>query len=67
MTSPFHRPAGPRGRGLDTPLNRRNFLFLGATSALLAGCGGGSGVGGPSGNTGGEFTGTYDGPKITLD
>ncbi|MCW2833739.1 MAG: transporter substrate-binding protein [Nocardioides sp.] len=64
MSTPFHRPASA---GLTIPLNRRNFLLLGSTAALVTGCGGGSGVGGPQEDAGGEFTGTYDGPPITLD
>lgn len=67
MSSPFHRPGGSLASGLGTPVNRRNFLFLGATTAFLAGCGGGSGVGGGTKDAGGEFTGSYDGPQITLD
>ena len=67
MSSPFHRPGGSLASGLGTPVNRRNFLFLGATTAFLAGCGGGSGVGGGTKDAGGAFTGSYDGPQITLD
>lgn len=55
-------------RALGTTLSRRGFLVAGGgtAAALLAGCGGGQGVGGTP-NAGGEFTGTYDGPPVTLD
>ena len=48
-------------------LSRRGFLLLGTgtTAAFLAGCGGGQGVGSKPA-AGGEFTGKYTGPKLTL-
>lgn len=48
-------------------LSRRGFLLLGTgtTTAFLAGCGGGQGVGSKPA-AGGEFTGEYTGPKLTL-
>jgi multiple sugar transport system substrate-binding protein len=61
FTSPFHRPLG------HVALSRRGFLVAGGASALLAGCGGGQGVGGETDTGGGEFTGSYDGPQVTLD
>ena len=57
-------------RALGTSLSRRGFLLAGGgtAAALLAGCGGGQGVGSrPSSGGGAEFTGTYDGPAVTLD
>ena len=53
---------------LRTSLSRRGFLVIGAggTAAFLAGCGGGAGVGDTSSDAGGEFTGKYTGPAITL-
>jgi multiple sugar transport system substrate-binding protein len=42
-------------------------LATGLTGALvLAGCGGGSGPGGPAASGAGDFTGEYDGPDVTL-
>jgi multiple sugar transport system substrate-binding protein len=54
---------------LTRSLTRRGFLVLGggATAAFLAGCGGGQGVGSAPQSGGGEFTGEYTGPKVTLD
>jgi multiple sugar transport system substrate-binding protein len=54
---------------LGSPLSRRGFLVLGggAATAFLAGCGGGQGVGGQSTDAGGEFTGKYTGPNVSLD
>jgi multiple sugar transport system substrate-binding protein len=52
---------------LGAGLSRRGFLFAGGSAALLAGCGGGQGVGGSTETGGGEFTGEYDGPAVTLD
>lgn len=56
-------------RVLGTALSRRGFLAAsgGLTAAFLAGCGGGQGVGGQQTDAGGEFTGKYTGPKVTLD
>jgi multiple sugar transport system substrate-binding protein len=53
-----HLPAG---------LSRRGFLALGAGSmaALVAGCGGGQGVGSQPSSSGG-FSGKYTGPNLTL-
>ncbi|HLN78088.1 MAG TPA: ABC transporter substrate-binding protein [Nocardioidaceae bacterium] len=52
---------------LRASLSRRGFLLLGTgtTAAFLAGCGGGQGVGSRPA-AGGEFTGKYTGPKLTL-
>ncbi len=57
-----------RSRPVETSLSRRGFLVLGAgsTAAFLAGCGGGKGVGAQP-SAGGEFTGKYTGPPVTLD
>jgi multiple sugar transport system substrate-binding protein len=54
---------------LNAHLTRRRLLTLGAgsTVALLTGCGGGQGVGGGTQDAGGQFTGKYTGPKVTLD
>lgn len=54
---------------LGTALSRRGFLAAsgGLTAAFLAGCGGGQGVGGQQSDAGGEFTGEYTGPKVSLD
>ena len=52
-----------------SPLSRRGFLALGAAGSLtmLAGCGGGKGVGDTSSKGVGGFTGgDYDGPALTL-
>ena len=56
-------------RVLGTALSRRGFLVAsgGLTAAFLAGCGGGQGVGGQQSDAGGEFTGKYTGPKVTLN
>ena len=53
---------------LRASLGRRGFLLLGTgtTAAFLAGCGGGQGVGSAPTPAGGEFTGKYTGPKVTL-
>jgi multiple sugar transport system substrate-binding protein len=64
MSNPFHRPIG---HVLNATMNRRGFLFLGASAAVLSACGGGSGVGGPQQSSGGTFTGSYDGPTVNLD
>lgn len=57
----------PESDAVRTSLSRRGFLLLGTgtTAALLAGCGGGQGVGSKPA-AGGEFTGKYTGPKLTL-
>jgi multiple sugar transport system substrate-binding protein len=49
-------------------MSRRGFLTLGAvgTLGLVAGCGGGKGVGDTGAQGVGGFTGTYKGPKIDL-
>jgi multiple sugar transport system substrate-binding protein len=63
MTNPFGAPV------LRASVSRRGFLALGggvAGTAFLAACGGGQGVGGAK-DAGGEFTGSYDGPPVTLD
>lgn len=53
-------------RILGANVSRRGFLAGGGASALLlAGCGGGQGVGSTP-NAGGEFTGKYTGPDLTL-
>ena len=58
--SPFVIPARTR-------LSRRGFLGVSATGLLLAGCGGGEGVGGKSSEGVGGFSGeAYDGPELTL-
>jgi multiple sugar transport system substrate-binding protein len=51
-----------------SPMSRRGFLTLGAvgTLGLVAGCGGGKGVGDTGAQGVGGFTGTYKGPKIDL-
>jgi multiple sugar transport system substrate-binding protein len=58
--NPFVRPS--------TALNRRGFLALTAAGSvgLLAGCGGGKGVGDTAQKGVGGFTGTYNGPAISL-
>jgi multiple sugar transport system substrate-binding protein len=63
-----HRIDSRPTRALGTTLSRRGFLVAGGgtAAAFLAGCGGGQGVGGKP-DAGGEFTGTYDGPPVTLD
>lgn len=53
------------------PVTRRGFLGLGlGSAALLAGCGGGKSAGDAAGGSAGKtdkaFTGTYNGPAITL-
>jgi multiple sugar transport system substrate-binding protein len=54
-------------RTLEASLSRRGFLVLGAGGTLaVAGCGGGQGVG-ERPQAGGDFTGEYDGPAVTLD
>ncbi len=52
----------------SNPMSRRGFLTLGAvgTLGLVAGCGGGKGVGDTGAQGVGGFTGTYKGPKIDL-
>jgi multiple sugar transport system substrate-binding protein len=60
-----------RRPSLITPpsaLSRRGFITVTAGGLLLAGCGGGKGVGGQPDQSGvGGFTGAdYDGPKLTL-
>jgi multiple sugar transport system substrate-binding protein len=57
---------GTPSQTLGRPLSRRGFLVAGGTTLLLAGCGSGQGTGSAP-ETGGEFTGKYDGPKVTLD
>jgi multiple sugar transport system substrate-binding protein len=53
-------------RLLGSNVSRRGFLVGGGASALLlAGCGGGQGVGSRP-DAGGEFTGKYTGPDVTL-
>jgi len=56
-------------RALGTNLSRRGFLVAGGgtAAALLAGCGGGQGVGSRPSSGGAAFTGEYDGPAVTLD
>ncbi len=56
----------PLGHTLGRPLSRRGFLAVGGTTLLLAGCGSGQGAGSTP-EAGGEFTGKYDGPQVTLD
>ncbi len=53
---------------LPTPMSRRGFLTLSAAGSLglLAGCGGGKGVGDTGAQGVGGFTGSYDGPKLDL-
>jgi multiple sugar transport system substrate-binding protein len=53
-------------RLLESNVSRRGLLLGGGASALLlAGCGGGQGVGSRP-DAGGEFTGKYTGPDVTL-
>lgn len=53
-------------RILGANVSRRGFLAgSGASALLLAGCGGGQGVG-SNPNAGGDFTGKYTGPDLTL-
>ena len=68
MTTPRHVLGSPLARplGRHVTLSRRGFLVAGGASALLAGCGGGQGTGSTP-DSGGEFTGEYDGPEVTLD
>ena len=54
------------GQNLSRPLSRRGFLVAGGSTLLLAGCGSGQGAGSAP-QSGAEFTGKYDGPKVTLD
>jgi len=57
------------GRATSAPsISRRGFLTLGAAGSLtlLAGCGGGKGVGDTGAKGVGGFTGTYEGPSISL-
>jgi multiple sugar transport system substrate-binding protein len=61
---PLHSPLA---RQLSSPLSRRGFLVAGGASALLAGCGGGQGVGGDPDSGGGDFTGEYEGSQVSLD
>ncbi len=53
---------------LQSTVSRRAFIALGAgtTAAFLTACGGGKGVGDTSSDAGGEFSGKYTGPAITL-
>ncbi len=55
-------------QSLPASMSRRGFLTLGAvgTLGLLAGCGGGKGVGDTGAKGVGGFTGTYKGPAIDL-
>ena len=55
-------------QALPASMSRRGFLTLGAvgTLGLLAGCGGGKGVGDTGAKGVGGFTGTYEGPAIDL-
>lgn len=60
----------PRSSGQPFPaaFTRRRFLGLTAitTAALVTGCGGGQGVGGTDKEGVGGFSGTYEGPALTL-
>ena len=69
MTDRIRRNDIGLSRALGTPLGRRGFLLAGGgtAAALLAGCGGGQGVGSRPSSGGAEFTGSYDGPAVTLD
>ena len=58
------RPTHPL---LGTSLGRRGFLLAGGTAALATGCGGGQGTGSAPQTSGGDFTGEYEGPAISLD
>ena len=60
---PLFTPASPARAGLS----RRGFLTVTAGSLLLAGCGGGKGVGDTSEKGVGGFTGEdYSGPALSL-
>ncbi len=69
MTDRIRRNDIGLSRALGAPLGRRGFLLAGGgtAAALLAGCGGGQGVGSRPSSGGAEFTGSYDGPAVTLD
>ncbi|MCW2792600.1 MAG: transporter substrate-binding protein [Nocardioides sp.] len=57
----------PLIRPTRSGLSRRGFLTVTAGGLLLAGCGGGKGVGGGTQSGVGNFTGKeYDGPALTL-
>src|SRR3954463_997732 len=59
-------PRSPFAVPTTAGMSRRSLLTLTAGGLLLAGCGGGKGVGGRTPGAGG-FTGAkYDGPKLTL-
>ncbi len=64
----MNQKSGLSQEALQTSLSRRGFLVIGAggTAAFLAGCGGGQGVGDTNTDAGGEFSGEYTGPAITL-